>query len=56
MHQPAFPATGNQADKLLAIQVKEDETVRVGQELADVGAGSGESPQLFNTRSHSMPN
>ena len=23
------------------MQVKEDETVRVGQELADVGAGSG---------------
>ena len=48
--QPAFPVTCSQADKLLAIQVKEDETVRVGQELADVGAGSGESPQLFKTR------
>ncbi len=45
--QPAFPVTCSQADKLLAIQVKQDETVRVGQELADVGAGSGESPQLF---------
>ncbi len=55
--QHAFPVTDSQADKLLAIQVKEDETVRVGQELADVGAGSGESSLLqLTTQRHSMPN
>lgn len=53
--QPAFPVTCR-LTSCLQLQVKEDETVRVGQELADVGAGSGESPQLFKTRRDTMPN